>query len=145
MKITEVKRYSKKVYDALIRLVPQLGPDVIIPDRKHFRAVIDSGTTHFFTLETENNKIAGILSLCIYPIPTSTKAWIEDVVVDETLRGKGYGRILMTHAIEFARSTGARSIELTSRPSRIAANRLYRELGFTIRETNLYKYTIVFS
>ena len=145
MKITEVKRFSNKAYDALVRLIPQLGPDVVVPDKRHFREVIGSDTTHFYILELDNGNIAGILSLCIYPIPTGTKAWIEDVVVDEALRGNGYGRILMLHAIEYARSTGAKAIELTSRPSRIAANQLYRELGFIIRETNLYKFTIVLS
>ncbi len=141
MKIREISRYSDKVYGALIKLIPQLGPDTVVPDRGYFKTVVESRSTHFFILELDNNEIAGILSLCIYPIPTGIKAWIEDVVVDESSRGRGYGRALMQGAIEYARSKGAKAVELTSRPSRIAANRLYRELGFIIRETNLYKYT----
>ena len=35
---------------------------------------------------------------------------------------------------------GAKTIDLTSRPSREAANRLYQRLGFEMRETNVYRY-----
>jgi ribosomal protein S18 acetylase RimI-like enzyme len=81
-----------------------------------------------------------MLTIATYDIPTGIKAWIEDVVIDESQRGKGYGRELMLYAIKFAESIGAEAIELTSRPSRISANHLYQKLGFVIRETNLYKF-----
>lgn len=125
----------------MAKLLPQLGPGTIIPTRDHFRKITESAATHFFILEIDNGGIAGILSLCIHPIPTGTKAWIEDVVVDKNHMGKGYGKALMLYAIEFARSQGVKAVELTSRPSRIEANRLYQNLGFAIRETNLYRYT----
>ena len=142
MKISEISNYSEEAFLAMAKLLPQLGPGTIVPTREHFRKIVESVTTHFFILEADNRGIAGILSICTYPIPTGTKAWIEDVVVDECFRGKSYGKALMLHAIEFARSQGAKAVELTSRPSRIAANRLYKELGFVIRETNLYKLSL---
>ena len=122
--------------------MPQLTPDTELPDESTFKALLNSGNTHFFIAEIDNKEIAGILTLVRYDIPSGQKVCIEDVVVDENQRGKGYGRELMLFAISFARSTGAKSIELTSRPARIAANQLYRQLGFVIRETNVYRYPL---
>lgn len=121
-------------------MLPQLGTGTRIPSKDELKIILESETTHFFVIETENDVIAGILTLCIISIPSGTKALIEDVVVDESSRGKGYGEELMRYALEYAGSKGAGAVELTSRPSRVAANRLYRKLGFVIRETNVYKY-----
>jgi ribosomal protein S18 acetylase RimI-like enzyme len=81
-----------------------------------------------------------MLSLVVFSIPTGTKAWIEDVVVDERARGKGVGKELMNHALNVAKELGAKSADLTSRPSREAANKLYQAIGFEGRETNVYRY-----
>lgn len=86
--------------------------------------------------------IVGSLTLATFPIPTGVRAWIEDVVVDEGARGHGVGEALNRAAIEEARSRGAITVELTSRPSREAANRLYQRMGFVARDTNVYRFTI---
>jgi ribosomal protein S18 acetylase RimI-like enzyme len=83
-----------------------------------------------------------MLTLAVFRIPTGVRAWIEDVAVDTEARGKGIGEALTREAVRLAAARGARTIELTSRPSREAANRLYRRLGFELRETNVYRYTI---
>ncbi|MGQ0743178.1 MAG: GNAT family N-acetyltransferase [Acidimicrobiales bacterium] len=83
--------------------------------------------------------IVGSLALACFPIPTGVRAWIEDVVVDEYHRGRGVARALMGAALDRAREAGARTVDLTSRPSRHAANQLYLSLGFTPRETNVYR------
>lgn len=77
--------------------------------------------------------------LVMFPLPTGNRAWIEDVVVDEVARGAGVGELLNRHAIELATQAGARTVDLTSRPSRAAANRLYQRLGFVTRETTVYR------
>ena len=77
-----------------------------------------------------------------FPIPTGVRAWIEDVVVDGDARSHGVGEALNMAAIEEARVRGAITVELTSRPSREAANRLYRRIGFEPRETNVYRYSL---
>src|SRR5262245_39111901 len=87
-------------------------------------------------------RIVGMLTLVVFRIPTGVRAWIEDVVVDEAARGRGVGEALTLAAVELARSAGARSVELTSRPTREAANRLYRRLGFEERETNVLRLTL---
>jgi GNAT superfamily N-acetyltransferase len=81
-----------------------------------------------------------MLTIAVCNIPTGVKVWIEDVVVDESQRGKGIGMELMNTAINFAITLGAKSVELTSRPSRIEANKLYLKMGFVLRETNVYRY-----
>jgi ribosomal protein S18 acetylase RimI-like enzyme len=78
----------------------------------------------------------------VFPIPTGIRAWIEDVVVDEAARGRGVGEALNRHALDRARAEGAKTIDLTSRPTREAANRLYLRLGFVPRETNIYRFTL---
>ena len=142
MKIREIKRFSARVYTALQRLLPQLDPDSEKLSEIKFKAILKSQSTHFFIAELDSKEIAGMLTIAVYNIPTGMKIWIEDVVVDESHRDKGFGRELMVFALEFAGSTGAKSVELTSRPSRIAANKLYRELGFELRETNVYRYSL---
>ena len=84
-------------------------------------------------------QIVGAMVLVVFPLPTGIRAWIEDVVVDESARGQGVGELLNRRAIEIATAAGARTVDLTSRPSRAAANRLYQRLGFEPRTTNLYR------
>jgi ribosomal protein S18 acetylase RimI-like enzyme len=142
MKIKEIKRYRKRVFRACERLLPQLDPDAEALTKGQLKALIRSRTSHLFIAMTGDKEITGMLTAVVYIIPTGTKFWIEDVVVDEAFRGKGTGKDLMLHAMEFAKSTGAKSVDLTSRPARIAANKLYLELGFELRETNAYRYNI---
>jgi ribosomal protein S18 acetylase RimI-like enzyme len=89
-----------------------------------------------------DGEVVGSLTLAFYRIPTGLKAWIEDVVVDDTARGRGLGEALNRAALDEARRRGAKDVSLTSRPSREAANRLYRRIGFEPRETNVYRYTL---
>ncbi|HNR40630.1 MAG TPA: GNAT family N-acetyltransferase [Bacteroidales bacterium] len=141
MEIKEVKRFSLRVFNSVSRLLPQLSPDIRPLTREHFRAIIRQKSVHLFTAENAG-KIVGMLTLVIYRIPAGTRFWIEDVVVDNSERGKGYGKELTQFALDFAEHSGAETIELTSRPSRVAANKLYQTMGFRIRETNVYRYTL---
>jgi ribosomal protein S18 acetylase RimI-like enzyme len=91
---------------------------------------------------TENGVVLGTLTLIIFSIPTGRRGWIEDVVVDQSARGVGVGEQLTNAAIDEARLRGVRSLDLTSRPSREAANAMYIKLGFGRRDTNLYRLTL---
>jgi ribosomal protein S18 acetylase RimI-like enzyme len=86
--------------------------------------------------------ITGTLTLVMFPIPTGMRAWIEDVVVDESARGQGAGVALTLEALRLAREAGARTVDLTSRPSREAAGRLYGRLGFEVRSSRLYRFNL---
>lgn len=142
MEIIEIKEFNERVYKSVLDLLSQLDPEIKPPSKDFFKSILESENTYFFVAELENRDIVGILSLTTYSIPTGTKFWIEDVVVDVSQRGKGYGKELMLHAMRFAGSLGARTIDLTSRPYRTAANRLYLDLGFKRRKTNVYRYHI---
>ena len=131
---------SDELVEAMRRLVPQLSRSNPPPDRDALQEIIDSDCSALFMCR-DGTGILGTLTLVLFRIPTGVRAWIEDVIVDEAARGKGVGRLLNEAAIEHAFSRGAITIDLTSRPSREAANRLYRRIGFVERDTNVYRYS----
>lgn len=142
MKIRKISRINNKLFKAVLRLLPQLSPESELPSRERVETILKAEGTQFFIAELDNKEIAGILTLITYDLLSGIKVWIEDVVVDESQRGKGIGKELVLFAIAFARSHGAKTVELTSRSSRIAANQLYLKIGFSLRETNVYRYTL---
>lgn len=122
-------------------LIPQLSRSNPAPDAATLGAIIASeASTLLIARDDETGAILGSMTLAMFRIPTGLRAWIEDVVVDEAARGKGVGRLLNEHALEIARTAGATTVDLTSRPSREAANRLYQRIGFVQRDTNVYRY-----
>ncbi len=139
MNIDEITEYNTRVLDILQNLLPQLSKNATIPSEDLARRIVESRATRLL-VATEDDVVLGMLTIVIFPIPSGVRAWIEDVVVDETGRGKGVGEKLSKHALWLARSEGARTVDLTSRPSREAANRLYQRIGFTPRETNVYRF-----
>ncbi len=141
MEIIKQTSVSDKLTKAMVNLVYQLNPNSPAPTGEHLEKVIGDKNTALFTLE-EQGEILGTLSLVFYRIPTGTKAWIEDVAVDDAHRGKGWGKMLMNHAIEYAEKQGVRKIYLTSNPSRITANNMYQTLGFEQYITNMYFLTL---
>jgi ribosomal protein S18 acetylase RimI-like enzyme len=138
---------TDEVVDAFRRLVPQLSRSAPPLDRAAVERVVNCPANTVFiargkSADGAENQIIGTLTLAVFPIPTGMRAWIEDVVTDEAARGQGAGTALTEEAIAMARSLGARTVDLTSRPSRVAAGRLYERLGFGQRETRLYRLSI---
>lgn len=125
---------------AFARLIPQLSTSNPPPSAETLATIAASEASHLL-LAVEDEQILGSLTLVVFRIPTGIRAWIEDVVVDGEARGKGVGGALNEAALELAAELGAITVDLTSRPSREAANRLYVRLGFQLRETNLYRYS----
>ena len=126
---------------AFDRLIPQLSSSSPPPTADHLEAMVASEDTVLFLARLDGH-IVGSLTLAFYRIPTGLKAWIEDVVVDEAVSGRGIGTLLNEAALDEARSRGAKAVDLTSRPSREAANHLYQRIGFERRETNVYRYKL---
>jgi ribosomal protein S18 acetylase RimI-like enzyme len=141
MEIYEAKELTDELFEAFLRLVPQLSSSNPPPTRVELQEIVDSEATILFMARDEG-KLVGSLSLAVFRIPTGVRAWIEDVVVDQSARGKGIGEALTRAALDRARELGVKTVDLTSRPSREAANRLYQRVGFQTRSTNLYRYTI---
>lgn len=126
---------------AFARLIPQLSSSSPPPSRAELEAIVANPESVLFAAVADG-AVVGSLTLALYRIPTGVKAWIEDVVVDESARGMGVGEALNRAAIDEAAQRGAKNVSLTSRSSREAANRLYQRLGFEPYETNLYRYRL---
>lgn len=140
---TEVIEVDDELVAAFDRLTPQLSSSSPAPDADALAAIVASPATVLFAArDVDSGEIVGTLTLALFRIPTGLRAWIEDVVVDEKVRGQGVGDALSVTAIERARREGAKTVDLTSRPSREAANRLYKRVGFEQRETNVYRYSL---
>ncbi|MDP9805838.1 ribosomal protein S18 acetylase RimI-like enzyme [Trueperella bonasi] len=125
--------------EAFARLIPQLSSNSAPMDIEQIEEYLAQQAIDLILFRDEG-EIQGMLTLVTFTIPTGTRAWIEDVVVDNAARGKGAGMQLVEAAIELAHSRGAHTVDLTSRPSREAANRLYQRAGFEKRETNVYRH-----
>lgn len=122
-------------------LVPQLSSSSPAPSEEALRRIVaDPGATLY--VARDDGRVVGMLTLVTFEIPTAVRAWIEDVVVDEAARGQGVAAALVQAAIDGAVARGARTMDLTSRPDREEANRLYVRMGFEIRVTNVYRRTL---
>jgi ribosomal protein S18 acetylase RimI-like enzyme len=134
-------RASDEIVEALARLIPQLSSSSPPPTADELAQLVADRNNALF-LARLDGRIVGSLTLVSFRIPTGTKSWIEDVVVDDSARGHGIGETLNRAALDEARRRGVKSVSLTSRPSREAANRLYQRIGFQQRETNYYRYDL---
>jgi ribosomal protein S18 acetylase RimI-like enzyme len=140
--ISELTEASPSDLDSINQLLPQLSSKARPLTMDQLMELTGADSTFVLVCTNEETEIIGMLSLVILKIPTGSKAWIEDVVVDTKARGKGLGKALMDYALEKARKLGVKSIDLTSRPSRESANLLYQSLGYKTRETNVYRYNL---
>lgn len=140
--VEEASSVSPELVDAFARLVPQLSRSSPAPDEAQLAEMVGAAGTHVLVASDGSGRIVGSLTLVMFRIPTGMRAWIEDVVVDEAGRGQGVGAALNQHALDLARREGCRTVDLTSRPSRDAANRLYQRLGFVVRDTNVYRFDL---
>jgi ribosomal protein S18 acetylase RimI-like enzyme len=135
-----VQEATDEVAAALNHLVPQLSTSAVLPDRAAVGRIVDSQATTLLAARIDG-RIVGVLALVMFPIPTGFRAWIEDVIVDEAARGRGIGETLTRRALDLAEAAGARTVDLTTRPHREAAGRLYERVGFAVRTTRNYRYT----
>jgi ribosomal protein S18 acetylase RimI-like enzyme len=137
--VDEAHAVDDELVDAFQRLIPQLSRSNPPPTREELGELVRSAASHLLVARDGDGRIVGSLTLVLFRIPTGVRAWIEDVVVDESARGQGVGEALNREALRVAGDAGARTVDLTSRPSREAANRLYQRLGFEQRDTNVYR------
>lgn len=146
MTVERVTQSTPELVEAVERLLPQLSRSAPPLDARAVAALVGQDSLTLFVYRSQapassSAPILGMLSLALFRIPTGVRAWIEDVVVDGAARGQGAGAALVQAALTYAGTRGARTVDLTSRPSREAANRLYRRCGFQLRETNVYRYS----
>ena len=139
MRVEIAAAVDDAVVDAFARLTPQLSRSNPAPGREQVEEIVRSPATDLFVAYGDDGKVLGSSTLAVFRIPTGLRAWIEDVVVDEAARGQGVGEALTRAMLDRARARGCITVDLTSRPSREAANRLYQRIGFQPRETNVYR------
>lgn len=136
--VREVTEVTDDVLEGWARLMPQLSSSAPPPSREWLEKLIHSDSTLF--VASVDDQIVGSATLVLTHIPVGLKAWIEDVVVDQSMRGRRIGELLTQAAIDKAEAANTRNINLESRPSREAAHRLYNRMGFEVRETSVYRY-----
>jgi ribosomal protein S18 acetylase RimI-like enzyme len=139
VRVEELREVTDEVIGTFNRLLPQLSRSAPPLDRAALERIVGSDATTLLIARADG-RIAGTLSLVMFRIPTGTRAWIEDVIVDQAARGQGIGEALTIEALRLAEAAGARTVDLTSRASREAAGRLYERVGFQPRETRAYRY-----
>lgn len=142
--VHEATEVTDELVAAFDRLIPQLSRSNPPPTRDELADMIASEASIVLVARdpAAGGAIVGSLTLVLFRIPTGVRAWIEDVVVDADSRGRGVGEALNRFALDRARAAGAKTVDLTSRPSREAANRLYQRIGFEPRETNIYRFDL---
>ena len=140
--VEEAHEVTVELASAFQRLIPQLSKSSPPPSADDLAEIIaDPGNTLFVAVD-DSGVVVGTLTLATFRIPTGTRAWIEDVVVDEAAAGQRAGEALTKAALDKARELGCKTVDLTSRPSREKANHIYKKLGFELRETNLYRFDL---
>jgi len=142
VRVVEVHEVTPDLVEAFARLTPQLSRSNPAPTEAELRQLVESPATVLLMAVDDAGRFVGTLTLALFRIPTALRAWIEDVIVDESVGGQGIGKALTREALARAAAAGARTVDLTSRPSREAANRLYQGLGFERRDTNVYRILI---
>ena len=136
-------RVTPQVVEAFGVLIPQLSSSSPPPTAAELQAMVDADANDVLVaVDSTTGQLLGSLTLVTFRIPTGIRSWIEDVVVDDAARGRGVGEALNQFALDLARSKGAKTVDLTSRPTREAANRLYLRMGFQLRTSNLYRFDL---
>ena len=137
--IEAVSHLTPSLAQSIIALIPQLSSSAAQPGHETLESIVKSPATTLF-IAKDGQALLGMLTLAVFQAPTGTRAIVEDVVVDGRHRGRGIASGLIREALARAKTAGARTVDLTSRPSREAANRLYLKLGFEQRQTNVYRF-----
>ncbi len=138
--VEAIVQITDEVLEAFTRLLPQLSTSATV-NRQLLERLVVHDATELFVARLDGS-VVGALTLVAYPIPTGLRAHIDDVVVDASARGRGVGEALVAHALVRASAAGAKTVDLTSRPGRDAAIRLYLRLGFVRRDSHLYRFQI---
>lgn len=139
--IEEAHEVTLELVAAFAHLVPQLSSSSPPPDADELAEIIATPGTTVFVARADDNTIVGTLTLVTFRIPTGVRARIEDVVVDAAARGQRASEHLSRAALAKAAAAGAKTVDLTSRPSREAANHIYQSMGFELRNSNVYRYS----
>lgn len=139
--LTKEIELTEEILRGINELMEVLSPGIKKVDPMRFEELIKNPLFELYLLELEG-RIAGMASLHYMETLAKKSVWVEDVVVHPNHQGKGLGKKIMKHIVGEAKKKGAKHIDLTSSPKRVAANRLYQRLNFEPRDTNVYRLKI---
>jgi ribosomal protein S18 acetylase RimI-like enzyme len=137
MRVERVTEATDELVAAFTRLLPQLTPGRAAPTLGELNAIASTPGTNLLVAR-DGEAIVGTLTLLLYRIPSGSRGWIHDVVVDESARGRGAGAALVDEALRLAEAAGVASVHLTARAHREAAHRMYRRLGFVTHPSEVF-------
>lgn len=139
IRVEIIRAADQELVDAFARMLPQLSSAAEALDLAALDRILACDANTMLIARSSAGSVVGTLTLVMFPAPAGLRARIEDVIVDHAARGQGIAGLLIREAIRLARETGAHTVDLTSRPDRAAANRLYERQGFHQRESTVYR------
>jgi ribosomal protein S18 acetylase RimI-like enzyme len=136
--ISIARRLTPSDLQRIETLLSQLSPTARF-DSERVLSLLEEQNADLFVAR-ESDEIVGMATLVTAPLVTGWHGTIEDVVVDQTARGRGIARLLLEAIIDESGRRGLSKLDLTSRPSRESALRLYESVGFVRRQTNVLRF-----
>lgn len=141
MNIERLSKVSAKNIEDINELITQLSPNLEMLKVEELNICLRQNYFWLFVAK-EKEKIIAMTTLICTNLISGKKGLIEDVVVDQHYRGKGIGYNMLSNVIDIAKKEKIKKLQLTSKPQRIAANEMYKKLGFVKRDTNFYQLNI---
>ena len=140
MRIEAVTEVTPQIHAALARLLPQLNSRLPVPSAERLQRIIDDPAVTLLVAK-DGGEIIGTSTVIVYSTPFWIKARLDEVVVDDSARGRGVGEALVKACLEIGRERGAEVAELQPGrgPERAVAHRLYERIGFKLRETDVFR------
>ena len=116
VRVDEARAVDDDLVDAFSRLIPQMSRSSPPPSRAELDEIVRSDASRLLVARDDGGQVLGSLTLVLFRIPTGLRAWIEDVVVDESARGQGVGEVLNREAARapVCFSVPARIVEIKS-------------------------------
>ncbi|MDQ0708729.1 ribosomal protein S18 acetylase RimI-like enzyme [Arthrobacter woluwensis] len=109
-------------------------------DPGRVQSMVDAPGVDLFVAR-DGGRIVGMATLVTFPLVTGWRGFVEDVVVSHQARGRGIARLLLSEITAESSRRRLRTLDLTSRPTRESALKLYESVGFRPRDTNVLRYT----
>lgn len=109
-----------------------LGPPLPEIYAETFRTIDADPRQHLLVAERDGGVVGSLVLIVVPNLSHRGTPWaeIENMVVDQAVRGQRIGEALVQHAIEIARSAGCYKLTLTSNLGRTDAHRFYERIGF---------------
>jgi GNAT superfamily N-acetyltransferase len=127
-----IRKATSADIPALVQLTKELGyPDTEEEIQRRFN-ILSALRAHEVIVAEINEAVIGLMSFFALDIlyGDGKLGLITALVVAESARGKGIGKLLVNKAEELALEYGCKKIELTSNNKRVSAHKFYQTLGY---------------